>query len=425
MCRYTPAQGIVVLDSVNAFVSSSEFDITVYSDLYGFSPTYPFHLFDVIVLHYSVIPTLHGFIEDAVVSALKRTQAIKIVMAQDEYRSTEHLVRFANDLRASAFFTVVPEESAQSLYANLRKECRLVTYLTGYIPQDLCSVPVPRLEDRKHDIVYRGRKYPRWFGSIMLRKVDMAIELTRHRSFRRLRLDLSVSEEKRVYGRDWVALLTNSRATFATESDVEIVDPEGLMLHWDLATKQLLYKEDSDSASFQMVQSERVSQYTRPFPGSLAVIAPRIFEAIALRTALVMPPGSYSGVLTPWRHYIPLETDFSNADEVVAFLKDNSRLASLIATAYSEIAMSGKYTYGAFAARFDQVLNAVLKDTVPPELRKIDATDESDWESVKSELRKKYPFYYIKQPHMLAVSTGAQLRTRLLQVARRIVRRWI
>ena len=47
------------------------------------------------------------------------------------------------------------------------------------------------------------------------------------------------------------------------------------------------------------------------------MITPRSFEAIAMKTVQVMYPGKYSGILEPWRHYIPINRDFSNLNEVI------------------------------------------------------------------------------------------------------------
>ena len=46
-------------------------------------------------------------------------------------------------------------------------------------------------------------------------------------------------------------------------------------------------------------------------------VSPRVFEAAALGTAMVNFPGSYSNVVGTGVHYVPLEKDFSNFDEVV------------------------------------------------------------------------------------------------------------
>ena len=87
------------------------------------------------------------------------------------------------------------------------------------------------------------------------------------------------------------------------------------------------------------------------------VISPRIFEAIALRTALVLFPGEYSGVIEAERHYIPLEKDFSNFDRVVATIRDDDRLMELTERAYLEIGSAEPVSYGRMISELDAVID--------------------------------------------------------------------
>jgi hypothetical protein len=402
LCRYIANQGAVVVDSVNSFVDHSVNDVFVYSSAYTpFDHNFPYHEFDVIVVHYSIIPTLRGFISNRVTERISTSKAKKVMMAQDEYRSTSALVDFANKIRATLYYSVVPEASWSRLFENLNRECKLVPYLTGYVPTILCTYPVPPMVKRKWGIVYRGRKYPRWFGEIILKKIDLALELTKSKAFRGIRLNISVEEKDRVYGADWIELLSNSRTVFATESDVEIVDPDGRMLSYDLAVNQLLDKNEDELRD--EIKFEATNQYTKAFPGSLAVIAPRIFEAIALRTVLLMPPGEYSGILQPWKHYIPLNPDFSNAQEVRNALLDTKLLVKIASTAYADICSTDQFSYKGFAESFDIEVGALEF----PHLKKSDdSADISDAIEFFVDLQTKYPFYYMSNPHGLKFRTG-------------------
>jgi hypothetical protein len=92
--------------------------------------------------------------------------------------------------------------------------------------------------------------------------------------------------------------------------------------------------------------------------GNLVIntISPRAFEAIALRTALVLFPGDYSGILLPERHYVPLLKDFSNFADVAKLLKDPEYLERMAGRAYDDIVASGLYSYGVFAQQVDAIL---------------------------------------------------------------------
>src|SRR5206468_13037957 len=86
--------------------------------------------------------------------------------------------------------------------------------------------------------------------------------------------------------------------------------------------------------------------------------SPRLFEAAALRTGMVLFPGEYSGVVEPWRHYIPLEKDFSNFAEVAERIKDDSFLEQLTERTFEELIASGRYSEESFVRRFDDEMAA-------------------------------------------------------------------
>jgi hypothetical protein len=85
-------------------------------------------------------------------------------------------------------------------------------------------------------------------------------------------------------------------------------------------------------------------------------ISPRCFEAAALRTAMILFEGNYSGILKPWQHYVPLKKDFSNIEEVVAAIKDAGLLQTIADRTYREIAMNPLYSYQHFIAGFDDMI---------------------------------------------------------------------
>jgi hypothetical protein len=82
-------------------------------------------------------------------------------------------------------------------------------------------------------------------------------------------------------------------------------------------------------------------------------ISSRCFEAIALRTLLVLYEGEYSGILIPEKHYVPLRKDHSNAMDVITIIKDARKISEIIGCAYSEIALDSKLSYRSFVHRID------------------------------------------------------------------------
>jgi hypothetical protein len=109
------------------------------------------------------------------------------------------------------------------------------------------------------------------------------------------------------------------------------------------------------AATFEEVHRELLA----PYEGLIRQnqISPRCYEAAALRTAMILYEGEYSGVLKPGRHFFPLRKDFSNFAEVLAFLRDPVRMQAMVDCAYEEVALNPEYSYRRFIERFDQAVD--------------------------------------------------------------------
>ena len=83
----------------------------------------------------------------------------------------------------------------------------------------------------------------------------------------------------------------------------------------------------------------------KPYEGNLvySAISPRVFEAAAAKTPMLMFVGDYSGVCTPDVHYIALEKDFSNFSDVLEKIQDDGYLQTMADRAYADLIASGHY----------------------------------------------------------------------------------
>ena len=95
-----------------------------------------------------------------------------------------------------------------------------------------------------------------------------------------------------------------------------------------------------------------------PLPSTpeINTLSPRLFEAAALRTGMVMFQGEYSAAVQPHEHYLPLEKDFSNVGEVAEHLRDDNLMLALISQAYEHLIASGLYSERRFVEEFDTQL---------------------------------------------------------------------
>lgn len=100
-------------------------------------------------------------------------------------------------------------------------------------------------------------------------------------------------------------------------------------------------------------------QVLKPYDGKILynAISPRVFEAAATKTAMIMFPGYYSGVCEPDKHYIVLEKDFSNFEDVIARLRDTAFLQTMVDRTFDDLILSDKYSQHVFS---DLIANELL-----------------------------------------------------------------
>lgn len=313
--------------------------------------------FDAVVIHYSIVPSRERMLAPDFSRRLAAYQGVKAIFRQDEYCWVDQVTAEMRKIGISLVFTVAPEPAASQLYGpRLPGAVRHLT-LTGFVSEELARYPVRPMRDRPIDIGYRGRSLPFWLGELTQEKLWIGQRVRDLAPQFGLRRDIAWREEDRIYGRAWIDFISGCRATLGTESGASIADFDG-----SVEREVRTYLAAHPRADFTEVSQAVLASYE----GNVVVnvISPRIFEAAALRTALVMFPGDYSGIVKPWDHYIPLEKDFSNFADVAAHLKDSDFLEELTARAYRDVVETGRYTLGAFVRDFDDVLDGAVRPGV-------------------------------------------------------------
>jgi glycosyltransferase involved in cell wall biosynthesis len=299
--------------------------------------------FDAILVHYSVRVSLPDHLSEPVAEAIAAYDGPKMLFAQDEYESTETTRRWIERLGIDTVFTNVPLAEIEKVYPRRRfPYLRFVPTLTGYVPED------PAIEDfctplaeRRVLIGYRGRRLPHHYGELGHDKWLIGKEMRRLADERGLPVDIEVEDGKRIYGSDWYRFLGSCRATLGTESGANVFDFDG-SLKARAAEKDVSYAEFAAAHLMGREGEVRMNQ-----------VSPKIFEAIRLRTALILFEGEYSGVVEAERHYIPLARDFSNVDDVFRKLADLDYLEALTERAFREVIQSECHSYRRFVQGVD------------------------------------------------------------------------
>jgi hypothetical protein len=367
LCDDWPGHANTVLDHINALRRLSRHKVRTFNPT-GMTKSIALDLneFDVIVIHYSLVLSSGGYLSTDFREKLKRFPRLKVQFIQDEYRWVDRATSASRDAGIGVLFTAALEPAAGQLYDDRLPKVRRVPTLTGYVPENLQTIPTKPLKDRKIDVAYRGRELPFWLGRLTQEKAWIGEGFLERAAQYGLRCDIGWHEEDRIYGPRWIDFIGSARATLGTESGASIADFDG-----SVEEAVRAYSRLHPEATYGTVHDAVL----RPYEGNVVVnvISPRVFEAVSLGTALVMFPGDYSGIVTPGEHYISLEKDFSNMDQVVDQLRDDDYLEALTARAREHVVGSGRWSYRAFVKEFDRVIveeaEAVRGPSPAPRLR--------------------------------------------------------
>ena len=278
---------------------------------------------------------------------LKRINAPKIVIPQDEFLNTDLLNDFINTVGIRHVFTCMPESIWHETYPAIdRFKTRLTRVLTGYL-DDASLTRVEQLQherpERTFDIGYRASGFF-WFGRHGMQKVWIGQRIESAARTHDLMVDINPqqkTEADRLHGDDWYRFLLNCKYTIGTDGGTSIHDRDGGIR---ACTEQFLKRHPD--AGFEAVEAGC-------FPGKdgqvvCTGLSPRHLEACATRTCQVLLEGEYNSVLQPGKHYIELKSDYSNLNDVLETVKRDDLRESIVERAYRDIVASGKYSYKAF-----------------------------------------------------------------------------
>ena len=333
--RYYSSERVFYLNlaykKVPWYIKCHEFDLIIFHTLFFTS-------------HWIGLEAFNKLLNKALV--LKNVNTIKVMIPQDEFINSELYCDFIKKFKIKCVFSVAPENTWKNIYSNINFEnVKIFHVLNGYL--DDRKLPyIKRLSksmnNRVIDIGYRTAGKPLyWFGRHGFLKEDIAKVFLEKAPSKGLKIDISTENKDVVLGKAWYRFLANCKYTIGVESGTSMIDPSG-----SIKNDVEKYLDNNPTASFEEVESSC-------FPhkdGSCNVFAvsPRHLEACATRTCQVLTKGEYGNILKPGKHYIELEKDFSNIDEVLDVINNDKERMRIINCAYNDIVLSGEYTNSKF-----------------------------------------------------------------------------
>ena len=397
LCDFHPGTATTIVEHIHAFPQFSQHHYYVLSNRGDLPAWLQLSRFDGVIVHYSLIACYDNYLGADARRRIRDFDGFKAVFVQDDYRWINDTVNALAYMRITALFPLAGPDIIDQVYSPERLPgVHRETVLTGYVPEELARRPVKPFAERPIDVGYRARKVPMWIGSHTLQKWQIADRFLADAPRYGLTVDLSYREEDRIYGEQWIEFVSSCKAMLGTESGASVCDFTG-----EIQRNVEEHMRRHPDATFDELRD----RYFKDEDGRIMmnVISPRTFEAACLRTLMILYEGHYSGILEPWRHYVPLRADHSNMDEVVEILRTPAKAQEIIDRAYQEIALNPAYTFRAMVQRVDQI----IADTYQPrEERHGYSPAEFAWRTATTELDLTK---YARVSSPLAISSEAPL----------------
>lgn len=347
------ANAPTIMEHVNSLAKYSRHRIWPVNSKYGFPRGLKNIKFSAIVLHYSVFPIA---VSKKFTKFYQYLESIpntpKIAFFQDEHWGCIQRFNFINSIGIDTIYSLLEPQHHQEVYRTHTK-CKTIKHtLPGYVDNSLIklanSTSKPDL-NRAIDIGYRARPLPFHWGKGGQEKTMIADEFVRRVGSSNLKIDIETAEAKRIYGSSWHHFIADCRAMIGVEAGVSIFDIEGKV---QSACEQFLCKYPH--ATFDEIHASLLL----PWENNIyyRTISPRVFECAAFKVCMILFEGSYSGILKPMIHYIPLKKDFSNFEQVLDIFNDPKERNRLTHNSYRDLIDSGIYSYQNFVRDFDKEL---------------------------------------------------------------------
>lgn len=287
-------------------------------------------LFEVLIVHFSV--RFNHIINSDLKQKMIDFEGFKVLFIQDEYDNPYLAVNQITAIKFNLVLTSTPEHLISQIYPlkNL-PETTFKSVLSGYVSQDMFMYKRfwNKVSDKKNIIVYRARHLPPRYGNLGAQKKRIADLFVISLNNLGIEFDISYDSTERIYDK-WISFLRSGRATLITESGSSIIDWDGkLRLRDELSTD-----EETEGHYMEFELSEPWN-----------CISPRVFESIAVGTVLVGYKGYYSGVIKDEIHYLALEQDHSNVEEIISTLNKSEEIERMRNRAFEDLILNYEYSY--------------------------------------------------------------------------------
>ncbi len=318
-------------------------------------PVVDLNQYDAVLLSYCARLCFPGYVSERFLRLLDRYDGVRAIAIQDEYDLVENELRGLDRLRPHVVFTCVPGDQRERVYPSARyPRTSFVQVLTGYVSSTV-DITQPRrpVAQRPIAIGYRGRDIALQYGALAKQKYEIGLAVGAEAVRRGIEVDIRMDEGGRIYGDAWYRWLAACRCVLGTESGSNVFDHDGTIA---AACK----RAGSDATTRDLPEAIRRKMEKLDQEFNMGQASARIFEAAIMGTPLLLYRGRYSDAVQPDIHYIPLEHDHSNWEEVFARLSDVAGLQAMADRTHHDLVASQRYCYSAFVSEVERSLAAAI-----------------------------------------------------------------
>jgi len=369
-------------DWINAYELSALFDVKIINlmELEPDNLTSLIEDFDLIILLHSVTGDSLFYLEPIKNILANRKRALLLSFVGNEFNSPyvgiADKIKILKSSRVDIIATQLLEEAGKYIYQKSGAEVVSIPHALN--PK--LFIPTKTYNERKIDIGMRSYRYPPYLGDKERNDIiDYFVD-----NGKELKLKTDIDTTKRFTPTDWAKFLGGCKAVLSTETGSWFLQPDDDLVNrvHEYAQKQrsgivideknplrrlarylpaslkspimsILKKGPIKYGVFEDEKLDFDEVYERFFktakrcPAYSKAISSRNFDAIGTKTVQIMFKGRYNDILEADKHYIALEKDFSNIDEVIEKLSDETIWNSLVNEAYNMVMQNHTYEHRA------------------------------------------------------------------------------
>ena len=379
-------------DWASAYVNSELFDCEILN-LMKASPNDLENIienFDLVILLHAAISDSLDFLKPVQKILANRKKPKLLSFVGNEFNSPyvplSGKIKLLKDCRVDVIATQLLEEAGQYIYQEAGAE--IVSIPHALNPQRYVSNL--DYKKRKIDVGMRSYRYPPYLGD---NERNSIIDYFESHS-KQLGLVFDIDTIKRFTAVEWARFLGGCKSVLATETGSWYLSPNDDLVNQVFAYAQeqrsgIVISEDSmlrrlvrylpafvkspliammkkGPIKYGVFEDEKLDfdeVYQRFFinapkcPVYSKAISSRNFDAIGTHTCQIAFEGRYSDILVAGEHYISLNKDFSNIEEVIEKLRDEKIWQEIVDNAYALVI--DKHTYAHRAKQTFEIVQSL------------------------------------------------------------------